>query len=546
LSDWTKNIDPFRNWNSGSGSSGNSGLELGVKIGSAINKAIAGNRQRRQTEEELRRERERQEDILKNPPPIHGSARWATPADLNASGLLKPVAEFDNPSSLLLGTVVDDQLGNAMLGQLHWDGEGHLITIAPTRSGKSTTTIVPNLVRYKGSCVVFDPKGELYRETSQWRRDNVGPVYRLAPFEADTDAFNPLETLTGPSDARMIADQIIPYDPKAQDFFRKDAIAILSALIVYVAQNAPAGFKNLAEVRKITAQPLSVFQEVIEDMTRSGIPMVANAAQIVLDKDKERSLPSLRDTLNTEMSLWDDPGVAAATSKNQIDFKALKDQPATVYITVPFHKIKAYSGFLKILLVTALEAMVENPRQPKVPVLFILDEFLSLGPFPAFRDAIRTHAGAGVRLWFFLQNLSTLEEHYPQSWRAFFDATVKMFFGTDDIFTGNLISSILGGKTVAFQSGGASQGSSTHAGEILGHHASANGSVNSSVSLQGKPLLNGDEVVRMLSASKADRTRQAIISIGGVPPINATLVPWFLGEKCRRRVTHQQQSEQRP
>lgn len=539
MSDWTKNIDPFRNWSSGKSLGGSSGIDLGVKIGSAIGKTIAGQRQRRQTDEDLRRERERQEAILKNPPPVHGSARWATPADLNARGVLKPVSAFDQPSSLLLGTVIDEEMGSAMLGQLHWDGEGHLLTVAPTRSGKSTTTIVPNLVRYKGSCVVFDPKGELYRETAQWRRDNVGPVYRVAPFETDTASFNPLETLSGPSDARMLADQIIPYDPKAQDFFRKDAIAILSALIVYVAQNAPPGLRNLAEVRKITAQPLSVFQEVIENMTRSDIPMVANAAQIVYDKDKDRSLPSLRDTLNTEMSLWDDPGVVAATSTSQLDFKTLKDRPATVYITVPFHKIKAYAGFLKILLVTALEAMVENPRQPDIPVLFILDEFLSLGPFPKFRDAIQTHAGAGVRLWFFLQNLSTLEEHYPQSWKAFFDATVKMFFGTDDIFTGNLISSMLGGKTVAFQTGGESHGSSSHMGDFFGHHASGNGSVNSSVGLHGKPLLSGDEVIRLLSAAKADGTRQGIISVGGTPPIKATLVPWYLGEKCRGRVTAQ-------
>lgn len=540
MPDWTKNIDPFKNWNSGGGASGGlSGLDLTIKIGTAINKSIAGQRQRKRSEEELQREKQRQEDLLRNPPPVFGSARWATPSDLSARGALKSVSAFDHPSSLLLGTLVDEELGNTMLGQIHWDGEGHLLTVAPTRSGKSTTTIVPNLVRYKGSCVVFDPKGELYRETADWRRENVGPVYRVAPFEEQTDAFNPLETLSGPSDARTLADQIIPVDPKAQDFFRKDAIAILSALIVYVAENAPPGFRNLAEVRKITSQPLSIFRDVIEDMTRSSNPMVANAAQIVFDKDKDRSLPSLRDTLNTEMSLWDDPGVIRATSINQLDFRALKDSPATVYITVPFHKIKAYSGFLKILLVTALEAMVENPRRPDIPVLFVLDEFLSLGPFPKFRDAIQTHAGAGVRLWFFLQNLSTLEEHYPHSWKAFFDATVKMFFGTDDIFTGNLISSILGGKTVAYRSGGSSQGGTHPSGDLLGQHASANGSVSSSVNLQGKPLLSGDEVVRLLSATKANGTRSAILSMGGVHPIHATLVPWFLGEKCRSRVNAQ-------
>jgi type IV secretion system protein VirD4 len=540
MPDWMKGIDPLKNLDMFGGlskGSASSGVDIGWKIGTAINKGIAGYGQRKRAEGEQQRERERQDDLLKNPPPVHGDAKWATADELRHRGFLRPFSAFDSPSSLLLGTL--EANGNPAVGHIHWDGEGHLLTVAPTRSGKSTTTIVPNLVRYKGSCVVFDPKGELYRETADWRRQNVGPVYRIAPFEADTHAFNPLETLTGPSDARMIADQIMPYDPKAQDFFRKDAIAILSALIVYVAQNAPQEYRNLGEIRHITSLPLREFRDVIGEMTKSPIPMVANAAQIVFDKDPERSIPSLRDTLNTELSLWDEPGVIKATSQNQVDFRALKDRPATVYITVPFHKIKAYSAFLKILLVTALEAMVENPNQPDIPVLFVLDEFLSLGPFPKFRDAIQTHAGAGVRLWFFLQNLATLQEHYSDSWRAFFDATVKMFFGTDDIFTGNLISTMLGGETIAYKNGGLSNSNSSQTGDIFNQNGSNSGSVNYGVTIQGKPLLTGDQVIRLLNATNPDKTRTGILSLGGVNPIKATLVPWFLGEKCRARVTAQ-------
>ena len=33
-------------------------------------------------------------------------------------------------------------------GFIHWDGDGHLMTVAPTRTGKARTTIIPNLLRY--------------------------------------------------------------------------------------------------------------------------------------------------------------------------------------------------------------------------------------------------------------------------------------------------------------------------------------------------------------------------------------------------------------
>jgi type IV secretion system protein VirD4 len=35
-----------------------------------------------------------------------------------------------------------------------------LLTCAPTRSGKGVAAIVPNLLTYRGSVLVLDPKGE--------------------------------------------------------------------------------------------------------------------------------------------------------------------------------------------------------------------------------------------------------------------------------------------------------------------------------------------------------------------------------------------------
>eukprot|EP01032_Pedospumella_encystans_P027023 gene27023-30550_t len=220
----------------------------------------------------------------------------------------------------------------------------------------------------------------------------------------------------------------------AQNFFRNDAIAFLTALIMFVVKFAPPHKRTMQEIRDITAGPLDELHQIAEDMARSGISAIANPATTLLGKRRE-ALATLRDTFNSELAVWDDPGVTDATREG-LDFKSLKDQTATVYISVPFDKMEAYGSFLKIVLASALDAMLRNERQPEIPVLFVLDEFLSLGPFPQFRDAIRTHAGAGVRLWFFLQDLSTLEEHYPSSWKTFLNSAVKMFFGTNDAFTG--------------------------------------------------------------------------------------------------------------
>jgi type IV secretion system protein VirD4 len=60
---------------------------------------------------------------------------------------------------------------------------GHMLTCAPTGSGKGIGAVIPNLLDYPGACVVLDIKGENYAVTSRYRRDVLGhDVYLLDPF----------------------------------------------------------------------------------------------------------------------------------------------------------------------------------------------------------------------------------------------------------------------------------------------------------------------------------------------------------------------------
>ncbi|MET4802832.1 type IV secretory system conjugative DNA transfer family protein [Bradyrhizobium sp. LB11.1] len=506
-----------------------------VNIVVGLGKFLRNQAARRQMETRAEAERQRQDQQIANPPTVHGSARWATPEEVAAAGFLKSEAAFDNESSLLLGAM-SGEAGDAR-GWLYWDGEGHLLTVAPTRSGKSTMLIIANLLRYHGSAVVLDPKGELFEKTSAWRKANVGPVFRISPFEPKTDGFNPLSTIATPNDARVLAELMIQSDPKASDFFKKDAVAYLTALLLFVVNEGPPERRNMAEVRRMSASPPAVFGEILERMQQSKIPAVANAANVVATKSQDRGIPVLRETLNTDLGIFDDPGIAAATGSSDVDFAKLKDEEATVYITVPFDNIDAYASFLKVVATCALNAMVQNKRLPKYRVLFLLDEFLSLGPFKKFQDAILTHAGAGVRLWFFLQNLAKLEEHYPTSWKSFFDATVKIFFGTDETFTGKLISEFLGDRTVAYRSSSLSAGLSRNAGDRwTSQDPSESLTVNVSVNIAGRPLLTPPEVVRLLAPVLPDKTRHSIITIPQVHPIQGRLVPYFIGNKVLARI----------
>lgn len=81
--------------------------EYGAEVADAVEAAVANGKDPSPILERAKRakaEQAEREALLTNPPPLHGSAAWAKPADLNR--YLKGRDGFDTPSSLLLGSYI--------------------------------------------------------------------------------------------------------------------------------------------------------------------------------------------------------------------------------------------------------------------------------------------------------------------------------------------------------------------------------------------------------------------------------------------------------
>ncbi|MCI5076437.1 type IV secretory system conjugative DNA transfer family protein [Oricola sp.] len=466
--------------------------------------------------------RRKQAQMRRNPPPIHGSARWASAEELDQAGLFRPT----NGHSLSLGAVNGEPLT--------WDGESHLLTVAPTRTGKGTMQIIPNLLNYRGSAVVLDPKGEICTHTAKWREENVGPVHVINPFGVagvpTAQAFNPLDQVTDAHSAMELAEILYPrtHDEK-QQFFENEAIAFLTAVLEFTARFAAPGFRNLGTIRdSISTLDQGLFGLVKAMADATMPPSIRNAATNFKTKSRDTGQPRVLDSLNTHMRIWDSEGLRRCTARTDFTFQGLKDQPATVYLVLPFDKIGAYSTFVRMIFATALDAMLGNPSKPDIPVLFVLDEFLALDRDDRFVSALRTHASAGVRLWFFLQDLPTLEQKYPTTWKSFLQVETKTFFATDDPYTAELVSRYLGDQTVAYEVPNMS------ASTTGGTSASASYSISENLHLTARKLLTPDEVMAFMAGDY--RGRKAIHFLRNLRPVQADLTPWFEDELLKERV----------
>ncbi|MCL2430452.1 MAG: type IV secretory system conjugative DNA transfer family protein [Alphaproteobacteria bacterium] len=122
---------------------------------------------------------------------VHGTARFQTEPEIRRGGLL-PRRTGAAHAGVYVGGWTD------LKGTTHYlrhDGPEHCIVIAPTRSGKGVGNVVPTLLSWPASAVVYDEKGELWALTAGWRAsgaDNV--VIRWEPGAAEGGAgFNFLE-----------------------------------------------------------------------------------------------------------------------------------------------------------------------------------------------------------------------------------------------------------------------------------------------------------------------------------------------------------------
>tara|TARA_R110002126_G_scaffold20353_1_gene75342 strand:+ start:4550 stop:6037 length:1488 start_codon:yes stop_codon:yes gene_type:complete len=406
-------------------------------------------------------------------------------------------------------------LGKAAGRYLRFNKPGHLLTIAPTRAGKGTCAVIPNLLDYPGSTVTVDIKGENFAIAGR-RRKHFGKVFKLAPFDLDSDHFNPMDFVRGGvdawDDAAFLADMIIiPSGAANGVFFENEAKAFLTGVILYVATQMPPERRNLSEVRRLVTLGGESFYKSVADMSRAKHPLVKRAAHSFGQKDLKLQSSILAE-IQSHTLIFDSERLTRVTGTSDFAFEQLKNETVSVFLIVPPEHLSVYRPLIRLFLGLAVSAMTRNPTKPKSDVLFLVDEFPSLGRMKPLEKGLAYLAGYGVMLWLFAQDIGQLESVYDQSaTRSMIANTTLQVFGNTDYPTLELISKILGNRTVAVSS--KSKGRRSF---LLPDYDR----FNHSGSETGRPLLTPDEI-RCLGPDRQ------LIFVQGIRPILAWKVAYF-------------------
>lgn len=494
---------------------------------------------------------------------LHGSARWATKADIEHAGLLprpRRLRDVLHGAGAVAAEGVYVGAWKDASGQtqyLRHNGPEHILNYAPTRSGKGVGLVVPTLLSWPASCVITDLKGELWALTAGWRREHAhNSVLRFEPATlTGCVRWNPLDEIRinteyEVGDAQNLATLLVDPDGKGlESHWQKTAFSLLVGVILHVLYKAhddgvPA---SLPGVDAILSDPSRDVASLWVEMASYGHlsgrnhPLVGSAARDMMDRPEEEA-GSVLSTAKSYLSLYRDPVVAHNVSASEFRIRDLMnhDNPVSLYIvTQPADKARL-RPLVRVLVNMVIRVLAEKMdfeggravARYKHRLLMMLDEFPALGKLDILQESLAFLAGYGIKCYLICQDINQLrsrEMGYGHDEAITSNCHIQNAFPPNRIETADHLSKLTGTATVV-----------NERITVSGKRVGMLGQVSKTFQEFQRPLLTPDECLRMPGPRKdavgdIEQPGDMLIFVAGYPAIYGTQPLYFKDPIFRAR-----------
>ncbi len=410
--------------------------------------------------------------IYSRDPQLHGSAQWATRAHLRAR-------HYGEDGRIFLGYGLPEYK-NERAFWITTSTQRHLLTVAPTRSGKLLAASMPLCLEHQGPLVAVDVKnGELARIAARYRRDVLGhKVLIIDPWDlvcsdlemtpARLDVMDGIDPKSDDfvEDAMLIAESIVMDRGHKEPFWTDEARALDMGLVMYVAATpttlmpTKTKSRDLVQVRRLLNLNKDDFKAMVAGrfddndklihpgMAQSRYEPVRAAAARILNKEV-REFSGVLSTAQQNSHFLESPRIQRALSHSDFSLNELENGKTDIFIVLPAGRIYTYNRFLRLILSLAITAVTRFKTKPDPPVYFLMEEAATLGRLDVIESAYGLMAGYGMQLHMIVQDLSQLAALYGERWQTFIgNSGVIQCFGTRDVMTAEYISRLCGVGTM--------------------------------------------------------------------------------------------------
>lgn len=464
---------------------------------------------------------------------LHGSARWATKADVEETGLL------DSPQGVYVGGWFDPD--SKRVHYLRHDGPEHILAFAPTRSGKGVGLVIPTLLAWSESAVVYDIKGENWAKTAGFRNSQGHLCLKFSPVEPGSGSrFNPLAelrigTLREVSDCQNAADILIrTSDNPADPYWQEAAADLTTALLLHVCYESAADGRiaSLSDLVAIFSRPGETFRDTLNELenfphdpghrygwrTRTGErtithPVVREHVRKMLNKE-DKDFSGVLSAATTPLSLYSDPLVVRNISASDFTVNDLvnHEHPISLFLVVPNSDRMRLRPLLRLILTVIVNRLTERmefegaeQKPNRYRLLFMIDEFPSLERMKVFSDALSYMAGYGLKAYLITQDIRQIIAEYGPNESIVSNCQVRVAYAPNQLETAELLSKMTGTQTVQ-------KASFNFSGPRLAPVADH---MTASVEQVERPLMTPDEVMRIRPPKKKGRgAKERIVAPG--------------------------------
>ena len=384
-----------------------------------------------------------------------GRERWMTPAQARRAGLTAGRG------------VVIGQFGRGRRRRLlAYDGVEHQIVTGASRSGKGVGHVVPTLLTWHRSALVYDVKGELWQATSGWR-STFSHCVRFDPTDPATARYNPLlEIRRGDDevrDAQNVAEMLVDDGsgrPRSEPWDSETA-QLLTATILHVLYAEPDGGKHLGRVRELILdldESLKLMLATRHVAAPDGAGTCHPEVKVVATHMRAQApkfRDSVRGTASARLVLWADPIVRRATAASDFasgDLMCLAS-PMTLYVQPPPADAARVRPLTRLMFHQLTRALMEHldrdgtGRPKNHRLLLLLDEFPTLRKMEFVSEGLRQMAGYGIKALIVAQSFQDIEEHYGAKQTIVDNCHVLVCFAAADTGTAGRISQMTGDAT---------------------------------------------------------------------------------------------------
>jgi type IV secretion system protein VirD4 len=360
--------------------------------------------------------------------------------------------------------------------------EKHLLSIAPTRTGKGRSIILTNLLDMKNKSVfVIDPKGENALVSATYRRDVLGNriiifnPYGIFKKEFEErgflqfQTFNPLANLDPESpafadDVANIAEALVYEETGGESHWVQAARGYIEFLIMFLVTDPEEKANNtvtLGRLRQIIAGGFSSLIETPEPESKDSPPSLniiekacKSTFHLVQDNvgrydNNNSEVRDLIATAETQTRILKSQVICSALEGDALDFEEMKNAQTSVYLILPSERLVTQGRYLRLVLLAAMSNFMRSEKGEH-QVVVMLDEFANLGRLNIIANGYGLIAGHGVTLWSFVQNLTQLQNLYPNNWETFIaNSSVVTVSNVNDVTTAHYFSRRAGQSQVS-------------------------------------------------------------------------------------------------